>query len=83
MAKIIGVTIAWILVLMLGFAGLMTQQTFMMAACFVAWTPLAVVFGWVLRASNIRIVAQRMEPAPIQRVKPVNDVQRRERRISS
>jgi hypothetical protein len=45
----------WLIVLGIGGAGLAFNQMLLMGICIVAWTPLALAFGYSFRGLNMRV----------------------------
>jgi hypothetical protein len=53
--KLLAVSLMWALVMMLGLVGLFGNQPGLMGICMIAWTPLAIGFGYLLRGAGLRV----------------------------
>jgi hypothetical protein len=53
--KLIAISILWALILALGMVGLFANQPGLMGICIVAWTPLAVGFGYCVKGAGLRV----------------------------
>lgn len=53
--RLIAISGLWAFVLGLGMVGLFANQPGLMGICIVAWTPLAVGFGWFVRGAGLRV----------------------------
>lgn len=78
--KLIAISGLWAVVLALGLVGLFANQPGLMGICIVAWTPLAVGFGYLLRGAGLRVSfgADRAVEQPIQQ----ESLLKRQRRIN-
>lgn len=67
--RLIAISILWVLILALGLVGLFANQPGLMGICILAWTPVAIGFGYLLRGMGLRVsfgadrTIERIEPA--------------------
>lgn len=80
MRRLIIIAALWAALIGLGMAGLFSNQTTLMSVCFVAWTPLAIAFGYSLSAAKLKIIVADAEP-PAERVRRVPEPKVRERKV--
>lgn len=66
--RLFAISVLWSFVLALGLLGLFSNQPGLMGLCLFAWTPIAILFGYLLRGSGLRVsfgadrVVERIEP---------------------
>jgi hypothetical protein len=86
MKLFLGITTAWVFVGLIGLAGLFSAQTALMGVCFVAWTPAAIVWGYTLHLSGVRVAfvrSQHTSPERKPEAAPNHQIAKRIRRIGN
>jgi hypothetical protein len=80
MKRIVFLSGLWFAVFAVGLGGLFSGSPLFMGGCLLAWTPLAVMWGFSLARAGVRIT---FDQAPAVARRPTTKPERRVRRVES